>query len=90
MKRTVEIFTAGCPVCDPVVQMVKETACIDCEITIYDTVKLCDDKTCVDKMQRYGINRLPSIIVNGQLLDCCNQPISKDDLIKAGIGQRLT
>ena len=32
MKRTVEIFTAGCPVCDPVVQLIKETACDSCDV----------------------------------------------------------
>ena len=30
MKRQIEIFTAGCPVCEPVVQLVKETAGKDC------------------------------------------------------------
>lgn len=87
MKRTVEIFTAGCPVCDPVVQLVKETACDNCEITIYDLVKQCEEKTCTDKMKAYGINRVPSVVVNGKLLDCCDQPITKQDLVNTGIGQ---
>lgn len=87
MKRTVEIFTAGCPICDPVVQMVKETACDKCEITIYDLVKQCEEKTCTDKMRAYGINRVPSIVVNGKLLDCCDRAITKKDLKNAGIGQ---
>ena len=87
MKRTVEIFTAGCPVCDPVVQLVKETSCDNCEITIYDLVKQCEEKTCTDKMRQYGINRVPSIVVNGELLDCCDRAITKQDLTNAGIGQ---
>jgi len=87
MKRTVEIFTAGCPVCDPVVQLVKETSCDNCEITIYDLVKQCKEKTCTDKMRQYGINRVPSIVVNGKLLDCCDRAITKNDLVRAGIGQ---
>ena len=87
MKRTVEIFTAGCPVCDPVVQLVKETSCDNCEITIYDLVKQCEEKTCTDKMRAYGINRVPSIVANGKLLDCCDRAITKQDLTNAGIGQ---
>ena len=35
-KRQVEVFTAGCPVCEPVVQLVQEMACPDCEVTIHD------------------------------------------------------
>ena len=88
MKRNVEIFTANCPVCDPVVQMVKELACDQCEITIYDLIKLCDDKVCLSKLEEYQIKKVPAIAVNGKLLNCCqDQNISKVELIKAGIGQ---
>lgn len=34
-------------------------------------------------MNRYGITTLPSIVVNGKILDCCNRAI----LIYASIGQ---
>ncbi len=88
MKRQVEIFTANCPVCDPVVQMVKDLACEQCEITIYDLVKQCEDKTCLNKLEEYGVKKVPAIAVNGSLLSCCeNRGISKEELIKAGIGQ---
>lgn len=90
MKRNVEVFTANCPVCDPVVAMVKELACNDCEITIYDLVKQCEDKTCMDKLVQYQVKRVPAIAVNGKLLECCqNQEITRDSLIEAGIGQPL-
>lgn len=71
MKRQIEIFTANCPVCDPVVQMVKDLACDNCEVTAYDLVKQCEDKTCLSKVEEYGVKRLPAIVVNGKLLDCC-------------------
>ncbi|MFH6983329.1 thioredoxin family protein [Marinoscillum luteum] len=88
MKRSVEVFTAGCPVCDPVVKMVKDLACEQCEITVYDLIKLCDDKVCLSKLEEYGIKKVPAIAVNGSLLSCCeNHGISKEELIKAGIGQ---
>lgn len=35
-KRHVEVFTAGCPVCEPAVQLVQELACPDCEVTVHD------------------------------------------------------
>ena len=88
MKRQVEIFTANCPVCDPVVKTVKDLACAQCDIIIYDLVKQCDDKTCLSKLDEYQIKRVPAIAVNGKLLNCCqDQGISKEKLIKAGIGQ---
>lgn len=88
MKRQVEIFTAGCPLCDPVVKMVKEIACDQCEITIYDLVKQCEDKTCLSKLEEYQVKKVPAVAVNGKLLNCCeNQEISREELITAGIGQ---
>lgn len=88
MKRQVEIFTAGCPLCDPVVKMVKEIACDECEITIYDMVKQCEDKTCLSKLEEYQVKKVPAIAVNGKLLSCCeNQEISREELINAGVGQ---
>ncbi|WP_159518590.1 thioredoxin family protein [Sunxiuqinia indica] len=88
MKRTVEIFTAGCPVCEPVVKTVKEMVCGSCEVNVYNLVEQCDDKVCVDKMKEYNITSLPAVAVNGKLLSCCqNRGVSKEELAKAGIGQ---
>ena len=88
MKRQVEVFTAGCPVCDPVVNMVKELACENCDVKIYDLVKQCDDKTCLTKMEEYNIKKIPAVTVNGKLLSCCkNEGVSREALIEAGIGQ---
>ncbi len=89
MKRHVEIFTANCPVCDPVVKMIEELACGECEVTTYDLVKQCNDRTCLAKMNAYGIQKIPAVAVNGILLDCCKDPaITKEKLMEAGIGQQ--
>ena len=87
MKRQIEIFTAGCPVCKLVVQLVKETAGKDCEIILHNLSEQCESKICISKMKEYGVKSLPAIAINGQLLDCCkNVEITKDDLVHAGIG----
>ncbi|MGK7392870.1 MAG: thioredoxin family protein [Candidatus Cyclobacteriaceae bacterium M2_1C_046] len=84
----VEIFTANCPVCDPVVKMVNELACENCEIITYDLIKQCENKTCLNKLEEYSINKVPAIALNGKLLECCqNDKITKENLINAGIGQ---
>ncbi len=90
-KRRIEVFTAGCPVCNPVVDLVKSFADEEYnEITIYDLVKQCEIKECVSKVEEYGIKRLPAIAVDGQLLSCCkNNGITKEDLINAGLTQKL-
>lgn len=87
-KRKIELFTAGCTVCEPVVEMVKAMACSSCEVVIYNVAQPCDTKECLEKVKAYGIKALPAIAVNGKLLNCCqNKGISVDELKKAGIGQ---
>ena len=87
MKRQIEIFTAGCPVCEPVVQLVKETAGKDCEITLHNLSEQCESKICISKMNGYNITSLPTVAVNGKLLACCqNKNISVDELKNVGIG----
>jgi hypothetical protein len=79
----IEIFTAGCLVCEPVVQLVKDTAGVNCDITIHNLSELYD----VDICKKHNIKRLPAVAVDGKLLDCCkNIDITKKDLINAGIG----
>jgi Thioredoxin domain len=83
MKMQVDIFTAGCPVCEPVVQLVKDTAGNHCDITIHNL----SESRHKDILKKYNLTRLPAIAVDGKLLDCCkNITITKEDLIGAGIG----
>ena len=86
-KQKVELFTAGCPVCEPTVELVKSMACSNCEVIIYDLSKLCDTKECLTKVKEFSITSLPAIAVNGKLLgNFSTKYITKEELIKAGIG----
>ena len=88
MKQTVEVFTSGCPICEPVVKMVNDLASESCDVKIYNLVELRDDKVFLNKVKSYGVHRIPAVAVNGQLLDCCKDlSITKDALIVAGVGQ---
>lgn len=87
-KRKVEVFTAGCPVCEPVVQLVKQTACPSCEVIVHDLNKGCATNECRDKAKKYGITKLPSVVVDGKLLECCKVGnITEQSLRAAGVGR---
>lgn len=87
-KRTIEVFTAGCPICEKTVRLVKATACPSCEVRVYDLREGCATNECRDKAERYGVTAVPAVAVNGVLLDCCrHEPITADRLLAAGIGQ---
>lgn len=86
-KRKVEVFTAGCPVCDEAVKTVKATACPSCEVVVYDLNKGCETNECRDKAKAYGIKRLPAVAVDGKLVECCRQAgVSVEALQAAGVG----
>lgn len=85
-KRRVEVFTAGCAVCQGVVEMVNELACPNCDVTTYNLNK----NEGVNEAKMYGVTALPSVVINGQLLECCKRsPITMQDLKAAGVGQAL-
>ena len=86
-KRNVEVFTAGCQVCDDTVKLVNSIACTSCEVTVYDLNKGCETNSCRDKAKEYGVKRLPAVVVNGKLLECCDiGSVSEEALKAAGVG----
>jgi len=88
-KRKVEVFTSGCPVCAPVVELVRKTACPSCEVVVYDLNKGCDTNECRDKAKQYGVTRVPAVAVDGKLLECCKTgTITEQALRNAGVGQQ--
>jgi hypothetical protein len=87
MKQIIEVFTAGCQVCTPVVELVRSVVNKhEYEVVEYDLVKQCESQACLSKVKDYNIRRLPAIALNGKLLACCsNVGITKEDLINADI-----
>ena len=90
MPRKVEIFTAGCHLCEDAVDLVKELACPDCEVTVYDLRERCSDLTCIEKATLYGVTSVPTVVVDGRIVECCRRPaVNAEALRTAGIGQAL-
>lgn len=84
-QRKVEVFTAGCPLCEPAVQLVQELACPDCDVTVYDL-----RESGAEQARQYGVQRVPAVVVDGTVAACCQGgEVSRGPLQAAGIGQRL-
>ena len=87
-KRNVEVFTSGCYLCDETVEMVKELACPNCNVTVYDLSNPCESKECIKKSKAYDINSVPTVVVDGKIVECCQRgKPNKEALMAAGIGQ---
>jgi len=90
-KRKVEVFTEGCARCEPTVALVKNLACKSCEVIVWDVKKGCETNKCRDLAKQYGINRYPSVAIDGKLLECCKngEGPTEESLKAAGLGQEL-
>lgn len=94
-KRQVEVFTAGCPVCEPAVELVREMACPDCNVTVHnlggaEASAFSGGATAAAKAANYGIKVVPAVVIDGQLVSCCRTPgPTREELAAAGIGRRL-
>lgn len=85
-KRKIEIFSAGCPICEDTINMVNEMACPSCEITVLDMQK----PEGAERAKQLGIRSLPAVAVDGKLADCCaGSGVDTDKLRAAGVGQPM-
>lgn len=83
-KRKVEVFSAGCAICDDVVRMVKASACPSCDVTVLDT----NDIQIAQRAKALGISRVPAVVIDGILADCCaSGAVNEATLKAAGLGQ---
>jgi glutaredoxin len=81
--RKVEVFTAGCSLCDDAVQLVQSLACSSCDVEILDM----KDESAQQKARQYGVTRVPAVTVNGTLADCCaSGSINSETLRALGVG----
>jgi len=87
MARKIEVFTAGCPLCDETVKLVESLACPNCEVTVYDLREGYATDDCRDKAKAYGVQRVPAVVIEGQLASCCEgSAVSAETLRAAGLG----
>ena len=85
-QRQIDIYSAGCAVCENAVQMVRDLACPSCNITIKD-MKM---TTVATEAKQLGIRSVPAVVIDGQLADCCSTGGPNAETLKAaGIGTPL-
>ena len=83
-KRRIEVFSAGCSVCEEGIQAVRDAACSSCEVE----VRSMKDPQVAADAKRYGIKSLPAVVINGQLASCCQgRGIDLAELRSLGLGQ---
>ncbi len=87
IKRNIEVFSAGCPVCKDAVEMIEQISCRDCDIDVLDM----NDPAVAKRAKGLGIRSVPAVAIDGNLADCCGGKGPDAVALKAaGIGQPLS
>ena len=85
-KRTIEIFSAGCPACEETVELINRIACPSCDVTVLDM----RNPDVARRAKSLGIRSVPAVVINGTLADCCaGRGVDEATLRAAGLGQPL-
>jgi glutaredoxin 3 len=83
-KRTIEVFSAGCPCCDAALEAVRAASCGSCDVQVLDM----KDAKVAARAKQLGINRVPAVVIDGKLADCCSTgEIDVEVLRSMGLGQ---
>ncbi len=85
-SRKVEIFSAGCSVCNEAVGLVKRIGCPSCDVTVLNM----NDQKVAQRARSLGLRSVPAVVVDGKLASCCaGRGPNEVELRAAGIGQTL-
>ncbi len=86
IQRKVEVFSAGCAMCDEVIEVVKRAACPSCEVIVHNM----KDINVANRAKSLGVRSVPSVVIDGKLADCCaGRGVDEHVLRAAGLGRAL-
>ena len=85
-RRRVEVFSAGCGLCEETVSLVRRLACDSCEVIALSM----GDPGVYGRARQLGVRSLPAVAVDGRLAACCaGRGPDEASLRAAGVGQAL-
>jgi len=66
-EQTVELFSAGCPLCTNISELIERLICNSCDLVVLDT----HNPEVAKRAAMLGIHSLPALVIDGQPADCC-------------------
>lgn len=82
-KRKIEVFSAGCALCQDTIDLVNRMACPACEISILDM----GEAAVAARAKELGVGSVPAVAVDGVLASCCaGRGVDEAALRAAGVG----
>lgn len=63
-KKKIEVFSAGCPLCEEAIRLISESADSSCEVKVLDMHR----PQVAERAKTYGIKSVPAAVINGVLV----------------------
>ena len=83
-NRKIEIFSAGCAVCQETIELVQQISCPSCEVSVLDM----QEEQVAIRARELGIRSVPAVVIDGQLAGCCSGGGPDESTLRAmGLGQ---
>ena len=77
--HNIEVFTAGCPLCDDALALVNEIAGADYEVTERDL----HEEAALARARELGIRSVPAVVIDGEPADCCSDVGIEEAVLRA-------
>lgn len=85
--RRIEVFSAGCPLCNEAAKKVRELACPSCNVTVLNM----NEPENMERAEQLGVKSVPAVAIDGKLAGCCtSKGIDEKALQDAGLGRPLS
>jgi hypothetical protein len=86
VTKKIEIFSAGCNVCEETIEMVNKLACPSCKVEVLDL----HDPNVAGRAKELGIRSVPAVAIDGKVAGCCAGRGPDEMTLKtAGLGKPL-
>ena len=66
-KRKIEVFSAGCALCQEVIDVVRREAGSSSQVTVQSMM----DARVLRRAEELGIRSVPAVVIDGKLASCC-------------------
>jgi hypothetical protein len=79
----VEVFSAGCALCEEVIDVVRREVGSSSEVIVLNML----DARALTRAEKFGIRSVPAVVIDGKLASCCTGRGVDVEVLKNELGK---
>ena len=80
-SKKIEIFSAGCCLCEGTIEVAKRLAGSSHEVVVYDMHQF--EAAC--RAKQYGVRSIPAVAIDGKLAKCCEDRGPDESVLRSAL-----